>query len=63
MFKHRRNEVSPNETFKMPVTFGQNYGFNKFLERDLNYDRYPKKNCEETKYAESIVRTGKQYMK
>jgi hypothetical protein len=62
-FKHKRKEVNPNATFKTPVTFGQNYGFYKFTERDLNDIRYPKKKCEETKYAESIIMTGKQFMK
>ena len=54
---------NPNETFKMPVTYGQDYGFNKFLERDLNEVRYPKIKCEETKYSESIIMTGQQFMK
>lgn len=63
MYKHKRKEISPNDTFKSPVTYGQNYGFYKFRERDLNDIRYPKVKCEETKYAESIIMTGKQFMK
>lgn len=62
-YKHKRKEVGPSEVFKSPVTYGQNYGFFKFQDRDLNHIKYPKKKCEETKYAESIIMTGKQFMK
>ena len=56
-FKHKRKEVYPNETFKMPVTFSQSYGFYK-VDRNLNETRFPRKKCEETKYAENIIMTG-----
>jgi hypothetical protein len=62
-YKHKRKETAPNQIFKNPVTYGQIYGFHKFIERDLNYTRFPRKKCEETKYSESIVRTGKNFMK
>ncbi len=61
-FKHIRKEVSPTETFKMPVTYGQNYGFHKFVERDLNDIHFPKRKSEETKFAESMLMTGKQFI-
>lgn len=63
MYKHKRKDVNPNESFKIPVTYGQNYGFYNFIERNLNDVRYPKKKSEETKYAESIIMTGKHLMK
>mmetsp|Transcript_9605 Transcript_9605/g.9909 ORF Transcript_9605/g.9909 Transcript_9605/m.9909 type:complete len:190 (+) Transcript_9605:6-575(+) len=62
-FKHIRNDHNPNETFKLPVSLGQTYGFCKFKERNLNNVRYPKVKCDETKYAEEIIKTGKQFMK
>jgi hypothetical protein len=62
-FKHKRKETSPNETFKSPVTFGHGYGFYKFSERNLNDVGYPRKKCEETKYAENIILTGNKFMK
>ena len=62
-YKHIRKEVNPNETYKMPLTYGQDYGFYKFKERDLNDVKFPRKNCDETKYADIMVRTGKHIMK
>jgi hypothetical protein len=62
-YKHRRKEPNPNEVFKSPVTYTQNYGFYKFTDRDLNDVRYPKKLSDETKYADSILKTGKHLMK
>ena len=62
-YKHIRNDHKPSDTFKLPVSSGQAYGFFNFKERNLNNVRYPKKKCEETKYAEAIVLSGKQFMK
>lgn len=62
-FKHIRSGHQPSDVFKCPLVNGHNYGFYKFTERDLNDVRYPKKKSEETKYAEAIVMTGKQFMK
>lgn len=62
-YKHKRKEIPPNSTFKSPVTQSQNYGFFNFSERDLNYTHYPKVKCPETKYAECMVKSGKQFMK
>lgn len=62
-FKHIRSGHQPSDVFKCPLVNGHNYGFYKFHERDLNNVRYPKKKSDETKYAEAIVMTGKQYMK
>lgn len=62
-YKHKRVEINPNETFKSPLTYNHGYGFYKFNERNLNEIKYPKKKCEETKYAESIILTGNKFMK
>jgi hypothetical protein len=62
-YKHIRKDVSPNTTFKLPVSSNQLYGFHNFKERNLNGVRYPKVKCDETKFAEAIVLTGKQFMK
>lgn len=62
-YKHIRKDVQPNETFKQPVSSGQVYGFYKFYERNLNNVSYPKNKCEETKYADAIVKSGKEFMK
>jgi hypothetical protein len=62
-FKHRRKPANPNDTFKLPVSTGQNWGFNRFLERDLNYQKYPKIKCDETKYAESIIMSRQTFNK
>jgi hypothetical protein len=62
-FKHKRKPANPSETFKLPVSTGHNWGFNKFLERDLNYQKYPKVKCDETKYAESIIMSRQTFTK
>lgn len=62
-YKHIRRDDQPNSIFKMPVSSGQQYGFYKFEERNLNNVHLPKVKCEETKYAEKIVQTGKHFMK
>jgi hypothetical protein len=62
-YKHRRKDVDPNQTFKSPVVYNQIYGFYNFKERDLNDIKFPKKKCEETKYQESIIMSGKEFMK
>jgi hypothetical protein len=61
--KHKRKDVSPNETFKMPVTYSQSYGFYKFKEQNLNDIKFPRRKCEETKFAENMILTGKSLMK
>lgn len=62
-YKHKRKNVAPNETFKSPVIYSQSYGFYNFKEKDLNYIKFPKRKCEETKYQESIIMSGKEFMK
>ena len=54
-YKHIRKGTEPNEVFKSPSTFGQNFGFYKFQIHDLNNIHHPKKKCDETKYAESLI--------
>lgn len=62
-YKYIRKDESPNDLFKQPISYGQEYGFHKFKERNLNYTHLPKKKCEETKFAEAIILTGKHFMK
>ena len=62
-YKHIRKDTSPNQTFKSPITYGQGYGFYNFSDRNLNEIKYPKKKCEETKYAESIILSGNKFIK
>lgn len=62
-YKHRRKEIAPNQIFKSPITYNQNYGFYNFQVKELNELKYPKRKCEETKYAEAIIMTGKEFMK
>lgn len=54
-YKHVRKETDPNVVFKCPVTYGQNYGFYKFCHHELNNIHHPKRKCDETKYAESLI--------
>lgn len=58
-FKHRRKEFNPDESFKNPITYSQNYGFYKFSGRNINKVAFPKRKCEETKYAENLLMTGR----
>ena len=63
-YKHKRKEANPYDSFKLPVTYGQQYGFYKFKERDLNDDpKFPIIKCEETKYGDAIIQAGKNFMK
>lgn len=62
-YKHKRKEAEPNEVFKAPVTYNHNIGFYKFEEgRDLNDVQRPIKKCNETKFAEFMIKTGKQFL-
>lgn len=62
-FKHIRKETSPDKVYKTPITYGQNYGFQKFTDKDLNDVKFPIRKCEETKYGEIMARIGKHIMK
>lgn len=57
-YKHIRKETSPNTVFKSPCTALQNYGFYHFQIHDLNNIHFPKRQCDETKYADSLVMSG-----
>lgn len=62
-YKHKRKEVQPSEVFKAPVTYNHNIGFQKFQEgRDLNDVHRPIWKCNETKFAEFMIKTGKQFL-
>ena len=63
MYKHKRKNAEPTEIFKNPISYGMNYGFRKFEEgRNLNDVYRPIVKCPETKYAEEIIRTGKNFL-
>lgn len=62
-FKHVRKEGYPSDAYKLPVSAGYEYGFHGFKERNLNKERFPINKCEETKFAEEIIKTGKHFMK
>lgn len=60
--KHIRNDVTPHEVYKKPLTYGQGYGF-------FDYDRVRKQpttlqgtfyrpRCPETKYADDLIAGG-----
>jgi hypothetical protein len=59
IFKHKRKESNPDVSYKNPVTYSQNYGFYKFSGRNINKCDFPKRKCEETKYAENLLLTGR----
>jgi hypothetical protein len=55
--RHIRDEYDPNDAYKAPMTFGQEYGFDKF-DRSLptaNRTYFARKKCEESKYADSVA--------
>ena len=57
-YEHIRKETNPITVFKSPCTALENYGFYNFKIHDLNNIHFPKRKCEETKYAESFVQSG-----
>lgn len=57
-YKHIRKDVNPNTIYKSPNTYGQNYGFYHFETHDLNNIHFPKRQCDETKYADCLVRSN-----
>jgi len=44
------------------LSYGQNFGFLEFKGKNINDKYLPKNSCPETKYAEAIVKTGKQFL-
>lgn len=62
-YKHKRKEVEPTEIYKAPITYNHNIGFHNFDEgRNLNDVHKPIRKCEETRFSEFMIRTGKQFL-
>ena len=60
-FKHTRMERKPEEKFKVPVTFNMSIGFKVEDERSkdlIKMERHPIVLCDETKYADTMIKTG-----
>ena len=60
-FKHRRLNNEVQEKYKLPMTSNQKTGF--YLKDEQQQEiakmtRYPVRKCQETKYADEMVRTG-----
>ena len=60
-FKHRRLQGEVTEKYKLPMTSNQKNGF--YLKDEQQQEiakmtRYPVRKCQETKYADEMVRTG-----
>eukprot|EP00826_Nyctotherus_ovalis_P052781 TRINITY_DN675_c0_g1_i5.p2 TRINITY_DN675_c0_g1~~TRINITY_DN675_c0_g1_i5.p2 ORF type:complete len:117 (+),score=38.43 TRINITY_DN675_c0_g1_i5:420-770(+) len=60
--QHKRIGVPPEVTCKFPMTSGQQYGFKVAQENSKDFyhhaTNYPKNRCDETKYAEVMLKTG-----
>lgn len=62
-YKHKRKDVDPTEVYKAPITYNHNIGFHKFEEgRNLNDVHRPIRKCDETKFSEFMIKTGKQFL-
>ena len=60
-FKHKRIEYDVDQKFKTPLTFGQTSGFYLKDEQQREISKcvnHGIKQCNETKYAAEMVRTG-----
>ena len=60
-FKHRRLQGEVTDKYKLPMTSNQKNGF--YLKDEQQQEiakmtRYPVRKCQETKYADEMVRTG-----
>ena len=60
-FKHVRMRKGLEDKYKVPLTFNQSVGFK--VEDPRNKDlckmtRHPIKQCDETKYADNMIKTG-----
>lgn len=56
MVKHRRQMKDPMDKFKAPMTEAQSVGWH---EEEVFNERFPKSSCEETKFADAMVRSRK----
>ena len=60
-FKHVRMGKGLEDKYKVPITFNQSIGFRVNDERNkelIKMDRHPINKCDETKYAEEMIKTG-----
>ena len=60
-YKNRRMANDLEEKYKVPLTFNQSVGFNLKDERAMDIvkcERYPIVLCNETKYADAMIKTG-----
>ena len=60
-FKHKRMEHDVNDKFKNPVTFNQSIGFHSKDASQLSIAKtvnHGIKLCNETKYADEMIRTA-----
>eukprot|EP00743_Colponemidia_sp_Colp-15_P002865 GILK01003103.1.p1 GENE.GILK01003103.1~~GILK01003103.1.p1 ORF type:complete len:180 (+),score=17.39 GILK01003103.1:54-593(+) len=55
LYRHRRLIHAPSERFKFPITAGQEYGWYSQKQPGV---RFPRKSCEETRYADCMVKSG-----
>mmetsp|Transcript_79429 Transcript_79429/g.184318 ORF Transcript_79429/g.184318 Transcript_79429/m.184318 type:complete len:178 (-) Transcript_79429:125-658(-) len=58
MTKHRRMMKDPMDKYKAPMTEAQSIGWH---EEEVFNERFPKKSCEETRYADEMVKAGQDF--
>mmetsp|Transcript_81618 Transcript_81618/g.239633 ORF Transcript_81618/g.239633 Transcript_81618/m.239633 type:complete len:178 (-) Transcript_81618:89-622(-) len=56
--KHRRLGKDPMDKFKAPMTESQSIGWH---EEEVFNERFPKKSCDETRYADEMVKAGQEF--
>merc|ERR1712113_834754 len=54
-FKHVRYKKDPMDKYKAPMTESQKLGWH---EEEVYNERFPKNSCNETRYADAMVRAG-----
>ena len=60
-FKNRRMQKDVTDKYKLPMTAAQTHGFyvNDEQQKEITKcEKHPIRKCEETKYADEMVRTG-----
>lgn len=56
-YKHVREDYNPRDTYKTPLTYGQQYGFGEYDHSLPTATRktFCRTKCEESKYADSVA--------
>ena len=54
-FKHTRMRLGPMDKFKTPMTESQRVGWH---DEEVFNERFPKKSCAETRYADAYIKSG-----